>query len=282
MNKEMKASAIKLSVQLLLLCMLHGYSYASSACIIIHGTWAQDEIWHTSRGDFFKVIQCCVQEHRVADVVISFAWSGKLSYASQLEAAKNLQHLIDQYDFVILIGHSHGATVGIIASQRLRQQNIVQTYKIKKFYALGVPVDAKMQIYPDMSVIEKFYNLFSFGDYVQTVNGANLRCFAPHERLANISVMIDEDHPSHGQLHHPIIAKDLLKIEDYFKERALGNFDNFCCHQPGMIQFFEYELSKYFVQNDQKALLELDKKAQWMMTMAFFRSSHEKNKNIKL
>lgn len=254
---------------------------ARSACIIIHGTWAQNESWHTSCGDFFKAVNRSAQEFCIVDEVISFLWSGKLSYACQHEAAQNLYKLIEFYDFVILIGHSHGATVGIIASQLIGQQNScgVQNYKIKKFYALGLPVDATFQVYPDMSVIEKFYNLFSFGDYLQTVNGAYLRCFASHDRLANISVMIQATHPSHAELRHPIIGKDLLKIDEDFASYGLGNFDNFCWCQPGMIQFFEYEIPLYSVQRDQQMLIELDKKVQWMMTMAFFRNQEYSEKS---
>ena len=86
-------------------------------------------------------------------------------------------------------------------------------------------------------------------------------------------MIVKGENRSNGELHHAIIGRDLLKIDDYFASRGLGNFDNFCCNQPGMIQFFAYEVPIYQTQPDQTALLELDKKAQWMMTMAFFRNA---------
>lgn len=247
--------------------------FSTSACIIIHGTWAQNESWYQPHGNFFKSVQRCAQELREVDVVLPFTWSGKLSYASQWEAANNLIKLIELYDHVILIGHSHGATVGIIASQMIGKSNFIEKnqFKIKKFYALGVPVEKTGKIYPDMSVVGIFYNFFSFGDYIQPINGAFGRIFALHERLANISVMFGDDHPSHGQLHDPLIGKELLKIEQYFADNCLGNFDNFSCQEPGLIQFFEYDLPWYSLHHDQKSLIELDKKVQYMMTMAFLR-----------
>ncbi|MBP6892251.1 hypothetical protein KBB68_01590 [Candidatus Babeliales bacterium] len=248
--------------------------FATSACIIIHGTWAQSESWHQPHGDFFKAVYRSAQEIKIVDQVVSFPWSAKLSYHFQMEAAVRLQKLIESYDSVILIGHSHGATVAILTSQLMGQKES-NFFKIKKLYALGVPVDPSMKIYPDMQVIEKFYNLFSFGDMIQPVNGAHDRTFASHERLANISVMLDDQHPSHGQLHDPMIGKDLLKIDEFFVHCKMGNFENFLCNQPGMIRFFKYAAPQYALQHDQTSLLELDKQTQWMMTMAFFRNQQK-------
>ena len=91
--------------------------YTKSACIIIHGTWAQNETWYRPSGNFFEAVKSCNQELCFVDEIVSFSWSGKLGYLAQLQAAQNLAELIDLYDFVILIGHSQGVTVGIIASQ---------------------------------------------------------------------------------------------------------------------------------------------------------------------
>ncbi len=256
---------------LVILLFTQSFFATSAACIIIHGTWAQDESWYQPEGDFFKAVYQCAQETKIVDQVVSFSWSGKLSYHFQMEAAYRLQKFIEKYDFVILIAHSHGATVGILASQ-LMNKNAKNIGKIKKMYALGVPVDATNKIYPDMQVIEKFYNLFSFGDFIQPVHGVHERVFAFHERLANISVMLDDLHPSHSQLHNPIIGQELLKIENFFAEKLLGNFENFELPEPGLIKFCKYCVPSYFVQHDQLSLLEVDKQAQWMMTMAFFRN----------
>lgn len=248
--------------------------YTKSACIIIHGTWAKDQSWCKPEGDFFKALQSCALELQIVDEVIPFAWSGKLGHPSQLSAAQDLEKIISMYDSVILVGHSHGVTVGILASIILAKNisNERDCFKIKKFYALGVPVDVTGAIFPDMSVIGTFYNLFSFGDYVQPVNLAHERCFNCSERMVNISVLLSNQHPTHSDLHHPCIAQHLLKIEQYFSEKKLGNFENFSLKLPGIIYFNEYELPRYEIQYDQKRLLELDKKVHWLVTMAFFKN----------
>ena len=76
--------------------MLHAHCsmYAKSACIIIHGTWAQDETWYRPGGDFFESVKSCNNEIKIVDEVISFSWSGKLGHPAQVHAAKNLANLI--------------------------------------------------------------------------------------------------------------------------------------------------------------------------------------------
>jgi len=247
--------------------------YTKSACIIIHGTWAKDEAWYRPQGDFFKAVQNCNFELKLVDEVVSFSWSGKLGHPAQVEAGQDLAKKIEKYDFVVLIGHSHGVTVGILASRILAKSISTRNdfYKIAKFYALGCPVDVTGEITPGMSVVGKFYNLFSFGDYVQPVNLACDRCFPDCEGVVNLSVMLKGQHPNHGELHNPAIGRDILKIEEYFAEKKIKNFQKFSFKYPGKISFFEYELPCYEVEHDQKKLLELDKKVHWLATMAFFR-----------
>jgi hypothetical protein len=273
---------LKIITLLALFIVYHSSTlYTKSACIIIHGTWAKDENWYQPSGDFFKSVNRCVKELTCVDEVISFSWSGKLGYFFQHEAARDLVKIIEKYESVILIGHSHGVTVGIIASQIMAtcHSNRKDYPKIIKFYALGVPVDLTMSVYPDMSVIGTFFNLFSFGDYVQPVNDVHARCFACHERIANIEVKLCGLYPSHSQLHDSIIGKDLLKIEQYFAQRCLGNFENFCCNRPGIINFHEHDLPTYEQHPDMEAQLELDKKARWMMNLALFRSGQKESKS---
>ena len=114
---------------------------------------------------------------------------------------------------------------------------------------------------------------------MQPVNGAHGRCFAPHDRLANIAIKMHQDHPSHAQLHCGMIGKEILKIEQYFAARGLGNFDNFSCALPGEIMFYEHDLPEYRVQHDQATLLELDCKARTLLTMALFRNKDTQDEN---
>jgi hypothetical protein len=260
---------------LLIVFFMYGAAQATSACIIMHGTWAKSEKWYQSSGIFFKEIKRCNQELGLVDHVLSFSWSGALDMQAWYEAAQELVQVIEQYDWVILIGHSHGATVGIVASQQLAH-HAKNHQKIQKFYALAVPVDVDGLVYPDMQIVKHFYNLFSFGDFIQTVNGAAHRAFMAHERLANLAITINNVHPSHGGLHEGIIAQNILKIPEFLSMRGLNGFDQFCHAAPGSIDFFDNALPCYRVQPEQQALLELDKKVVWMMTMALLRHKKEK------
>ena len=246
--------------------------YTKSACIIIHGTWAQNETWCSPSGDFFEAVKSCNNEIKVVDEIVSFSWSGKLGYPAQVQAAQNLAKIIEMYDFVILAAHSHGATVGMIASQIIfaTSTNGNNFGKIAKFYALGAPVDQSV-VTPNMYVIKKFYNLFSFGDFVQTVNGTCGRTFFEHDRIVNVSIQFNNLHPSHAQLHHPAFGIWLLKIEDFFAQNNIGNFQNFNLAKPGVVFFGNYQHPFYNLQNDQSALLELDKKIHEWTTTVFFR-----------
>lgn len=248
--------------------------YTKSACIIIHGTWAKNESWYQVGGDFFYEIEISNQYLNIVDEVISFSWSGKLGYPEQVEAAKKLVQKIFAYDFVILIGHSHGVTVGILASMFIGKFNSDGKFfkKIDKFYALGVPVDPACEIYPDMSVIGAFYNLFSFGDIIQPVHGLHQRCFHEHERITNIAVQLDDLHPNHSELHHPAVARHLLAIPSFYCTKKIGNFEKFKDNHPAEFFFFSNKNPRYEFQNDQKKRLETDKIAFDLLQYAFFRS----------
>ncbi|HEY0894576.1 MAG TPA: hypothetical protein VGE32_16055, partial [Cellvibrio sp.] len=190
------------------------------------------------------------------------------------EAAENLAKLIVLYDAVIVVAHSHGATVGIIASKILGLQYSGRNFygKIAKFYALGVPVDPTGLLYPDMSVIDKFYNLFSFGDQIQRVHGIYNRCFGPHDRMTNIAVMLDQLHPSHTALHDPAVGKYLLMIPGVLQKSGVGNFHIYRDADPAQISFFRSSCPQYALQPDQNSLLDLDVRAFQLMQMAFMRS----------
>lgn len=256
----------------------HGFVYTSaqhrSACIIIHGTWAKDEKWYRPGGDFFEAIRSTNEELQEVDEVVSFSWSGKLGYPAQVEAAERLVNIIDRYAFVIVVGHSHGATVGMIAAEIVGEKNSDgnKNGKIRKFYALGVPVSERV-ITPNHFIIKKFYNLFSFGDFVQVVNGLCNRTFSVQKNIANISVQCNLQHPTHTELHHPSIGVHLLKIDEFFAERSIGNFQNLSFFSPGMIHFKDYYHPVYSIQENQYDLLELDKKLYEWATIAFFRRS---------
>lgn len=250
--------------------------YTKSACIIIHGTWAQNENWYCPGGDFFEAVKKCNDEIKKVDEVISFSWSGKLGYSAQVEAAQNLATVINLYDVVVLVAHSHGATIGMIASQIMSKEMTAGNNfnKIAQFYSLGAPIRESF-VTPNMMVIKRFYNLFSFGDFVQTVNGFYERVFSLRDRIVNVSIQFNSLHPSHAQLHHPVLGIWLLKIEEFFAEKQIGSFEQFDFSKPATISFTSSCYPVYSVQEDQELLLNLDKKIYELVKNAFFRG-HKK------
>ena len=206
----------RIYVTCILLSIVSPFLFAQNVCIIVHGTWASKESWHQPGGDFFEAVKLS-QSARKYDQVISFVWSGKNNDYERFQAGLQLAEMIDGFDSVTLIAHSHGATVGIIASQLLYEQyqfyGAPADYQIKRFYALGVPVN-KYDVLPNMNVIEHFYNLFSFEDLIQPVFGVFGRTFAVHDRIANLSVTINGRAPSHSEIHDPLIGKYVLSIHE--------------------------------------------------------------------
>lgn len=273
MNEVVNKST-KIFVFFGLILYSHISMYTRSACIIIHGTWAKDCAWYLPGGSFYEAVKLSLQELQLADEIVSFRWSGLLGSMAHQQAAQNLAKLIMEYEKVVLVAHSHGATVGIIATMVLGSNNSSGKLlkRVSRFYALGVPVDPTRIIYPDMSIVDKFYNLFSFGDLIQRVHGLYDRCFAPHVRLTNIAAMLGDLHPSHSDLHHPVIGLHLLKIPDFFQQQMIGNFSKYQDGLPSQITFSQNKHPVFAHQPNQYSLIELDKVAFDLAQRAFFRN----------
>ena len=142
--------------------------------ILIHGTWGQKSDWHMPGGEFFDSLQKSIDP--INDKVISFLWSGGLGHSARSHAAQALVLLIKSYppdtEFIV-VGHSHGANVGLFAAHIIGSSQNPQ-HRIKHFITLGVPVDHS-RYDPDMHIIGYLYNLFSFDDLLQTVFGTARR-----------------------------------------------------------------------------------------------------------
>jgi len=90
------------------------------------------------------------------------------------------------------------------------------TQPIQLLCLMGTPINtSKFDI--DMGVVRQAINLFSPGDFVQTLVGNNL--LPPHERRANIQVKLhDEDFgqdpidPCHKNIRHRLVGQWLLEL----------------------------------------------------------------------
>jgi len=192
----------------------------NTVAILIHGTWGSNSRWHQPGNIFYETIKSHLLKEQIK--LISFNWSGKLCYIKRQEAGVNLANLIHSYPAstnFILISHSHGGNVGIIASQILTTPD-----QIKSFYSLGLPIDTQNYL-PNMQVVQNFYHIFSFGDIHQTVFGMHERIFPNLKGVYNINVEVNGIRPQHEDLHVIQIAKWLLEIDQVIK-----NFKNHSNH----------------------------------------------------
>lgn len=212
--------------------------------ILIHGTWAADSEWHLPGGEFFDTLEksaCAVGGH-----VIPYNWSGNLSHESRIQAARGLAKLIQSFPpstVIHLIGHSHGGNVAVSATKILAR-DVQNVHRIATLYTLATPIDDE-DYFPDMDIVGHVYNLFSFNDRVQPVLGFFGREYQPHDRIANIKVIINGYEPRHGTLHHPIIAKWLPLIPNQLAESGAQGFQFFSCKNPGIIHFHHSEPPYY-------------------------------------
>lgn len=214
-------------------CAAHG---SNPVYILIHGTWSTESTWSMPEGDFFEELVKSAAKSNA--MVIPYNWSGKLSHASRLQAAKGLVQVIQSYpeDTVIyVVGHSHGGNVALLASQIMGRDRY-NKHTIRALYTLGTPIDMEAY-FPDMDVITNVYNLFSRADMVQSVFGMSGREFTEHKRIANLRITIDGKAPGHGDLHHPVIARWLPFIPEDLSQKRVKGFQFFVCGNPGMIHF---------------------------------------------
>jgi len=200
---------------------------SNQVCILIHGTWGTGSDWHNPGNPFYDTLKKNLAASQIK--LIDFNWCGTLSYEKRKIAGLNLANLMDSYPpqtKFMIIAHSHGGNVGILASQYLQQTN-----QITSFYALGTPIDTSSYL-PNMQVIQKFYNIFSFGDLCQTVFGMHARLLPKGPRIYNLNIEINDQKPQHEDLHCPTIAKWLLHIPGCLKD--------FSCDNHFFAQFYDH------------------------------------------
>lgn len=185
----------------------------NTVAILIHGTWGLSSSWHQPGHIFYETLKNHLLQAKIK--LINFNWSGKLCYDKRQAAGLNLANLIRSYPEntgFIIISHSHGGNVGIIASQNLTTSN-----QIEAFYSLGLPVDSQNYL-PNMLVIKNFYHLFSFGDIHQTALGMHERVLPQKPRIYNVNIEIKKTKPQHEELHSAVIAKWLLQLAQGLKK----------------------------------------------------------------
>ena len=189
---------------------------AKDIWILIHGTFAQTTKKISNKTAWWKPGHKFHEQLLKSTnnaVIYSFDWCGSNSHEKRIEAGKKLAQFITSIahknDTIHLVGHSHGANVGILGAQELFKQN--SNLKISKLFALGAPISHAY--YPQESSITKVYNLFSYADFVQPVVGLFKRVFPEEDHIHNLQVKVAGICPNHYGIHDPIIACYLPKLD---------------------------------------------------------------------
>lgn len=182
----------------------------NSTFIIVHGTWAQSEIWYRDGGDFFDVLYSLIDDD---DEIYSFPWSGSYFESERIVAAQQLALFLESIktEKLIIIGHSHGGNVALKAAEFLEKYKLSR--KIDIVILLGTP---NYHVFYFPKPISFIFNIFSFGDQVQPIFNLFKRDIPNSKWSANISLTIENIEPDHEQLHHPLIAfyiPDIIQME---------------------------------------------------------------------
>lgn len=222
--------------------------HTESIVILIPGTWAEKQAWHKPGNLFFDTLEReARQQHRK---LITFNWSCKLAQEARIQAAYALVTFIQQYNpatTFIIIAHSHGGNIAIRASHLLAQQ--ATSHTIEACYTLGTPFDP-IEYTPAMQIINHFYNLFSWDDFIQTVGGFYERTLPTHARIANIAITMHDKAPNHYELHDPVIARWILHLP------PTTAFDAF---QPWKINFYHDQSPFFDIDYERDQLLDNDR-----------------------
>lgn len=246
--------------------------------LLIHGTWAHKknaEHWYNPDGYFFDIIEKQLKKENT--VLVTFLWSGGNSPQARESAARVLAKTIESYnntDVINIIAHSHGATVGILASQYLAK-NPSNKHRISQFYSLGRPVNNK-ECQPNMDVIDYFYNFFSYNDAIQRVFGAYEREILPtHHRIANLRIVVNGKDPNHSELHAPCIAQWIYTIHDLLCLNETFEFSD-----PGVLYFSDTQPPTYAIDIQREALREYDRRLNNAIVHAFKIGKYKLARNV--
>lgn len=262
---------MKISTHSIIFCILLNLQseITQALVILVHGTFSCEENWCKPNGKFYTILekQACFLNHKL----VPFTWSGSLSHKARVQAAECLARIILSYEDepIIVVGHSHGGNIINLASQVLSEINEVtpsifpsgtavflqayrntvsksstikkkKNYIIERVYLLGTPIDQKNYA-PNMKIIEHLYNFYSPKDSIQTVLGSYSRCIQKLERAINFQITlhngIESYHPSHEQMHDPLIAQWILSIPYQLKKLKKGGFEDFQEQNHSTIHF---------------------------------------------
>lgn len=186
----------------LLLLLLIIPNIQAHLIILVHGTFATQESWHRPGGDFYQAIQQQLPNHRIHP----FVWSGKFDNKERLAAGQRLASLVDKIPIshdIIIIGHSHGGNVALIATMHCQRT-------INHIVLLGTPIMPN-KYQPNIERVHHLSNLFSLEDFIQPLGTMTQRILSA-AKCCNIRLESKLLKLGHQQLHHPLVAQTIPAI----------------------------------------------------------------------
>lgn len=222
---------------------------ASQVWILVHGTYAKNGKWYQVGGDFYEELKASLSS---SAQIYSFAWSGNWNHKARIKAAEELADFIETHtepkDIINIVGHSHGATVIVLAANILKEKE--SKHHIAQLFSLAPPVYRDYYA-PDMKNIDYLFNIFSFGDLVQSIFGRAQRVYTEHAQIWNIEMKKDGVCPDHSDIHCREIAQLLPQLQGLVK----GNNTTVLHLQTGKEHIFEddFERDKWLALDRKKS-----------------------------
>lgn len=240
--------------------------------IIIHGTFATNNEWYHETGkEHQALLKSIAQATHNHFTLHDFKWSGEHNHAARVKAAESLlsflEHLTPPYH---IVAHSFGASIALLAAQKMFEQK--RTFHIAELFCLGAPLYHGW--YPDAPQrIGALYNLFSYGDMVQTLASLFERTFPPRSHIHNLQVKLNHSCPRHADLHNPAILTQLPRLRTLIQKPGI-----YCLHvtshkEGDSSATLEPEASR---QKD----LEIDQNFSRQLVSLYGESRHKKKINI--
>lgn len=136
--------------------------------VVVHGTFASQAGWWRWPSPFTRYLDG-VTGGGVYKAHDFFMWSGGWRDADRRAGAAALETWVQTHPApdLTIVAHSHGGNVAMLATRR--------GVTINRLILLGTPI--RTDYPPDLRHVGVLYNVYSFGDSIQTPGGT-----APHRR----------------------------------------------------------------------------------------------------
>jgi hypothetical protein len=168
--------------------------------LVVHGTWASGAAWWRWPSPFTQYLDGLASGslYKAAD---AFSWSGGNSDQDRQAGAASLVDWAQAHPAgrLSLVTHSHGGNVVFLATRR--------GLAVHRVILLANPM--RTDYTPDLRRIDLVYNVYSFGDLVQTPAATfphergEGRTLADSDRVVNFLAQNGLFGPGHSDLHEP-------------------------------------------------------------------------------